>query len=67
MEIETKVPAITVGVALELVHYEPFFDIHENVGHSFIPSDHLMQVVQQSTVMNASLFFYVIASETVVM
>lgn len=65
VEIKTKVAANTVGVALELLQTEPVFcDIGDDVSHRFIPRDHLMQVVQQATVIGASLTIYTVASET---
>lgn len=66
--IKTKVAERTVGAALEIVRSQPVFcDIIDNICHRFIPTDHLMQVVQNATVVKVSLVIYVVASETRVM
>lgn len=68
VEIKTKVAATSLGDTLTLTRAEPVFCcISDGVCRRFVPRDHLVQVVQQATVLRSTFAMYVVASETGVM
>lgn len=65
VEIKTKVAANTLSSTLHLARSDPIFcHIGDDVCHRFIPMEHLVQVVQQATVIGASFAVCLVASET---
>lgn len=65
VEIKTKVAASPVEGTLPLISTDLVFcSIGDDKSCSIIPREHLMQVIQQATVLNSSFAMYIVASET---
>lgn len=64
MEVKTNVAMNILGASLELLRPEDIFcNVGDDICHRFIPRDHVIQVVQQVTVMKTSVIIYSAASE----